>query len=105
MSVDSPPARPRRRALPRFAEADTLRHLPPRRPADPPTPASPLQWVARAADQYEVTLCGETVGFIDVVGAVFVSLAGSRRDRAVEVAQSLVFENALDALNAPPPQR
>jgi hypothetical protein len=39
-----------------------------------------------------------TVGFIDVVGAVFVVLAGPRYDRAVEALQTLDFAVAVDAI-------
>ena len=40
-----------------------------------------------------------TVGFIDVVGAVFVVLAGARYDRAVEVLQTLDFAVAVDTIS------
>lgn len=39
-----------------------------------------------------------TLGFIEQVGRVYVSLAGTRYDRAVEVAQSLTIEDARAAL-------
>ena len=61
--------------------------------------SSRLQWHPVATDRFEITLRGATVGFIEIVGAVYVSLAGSRHDRAVEVAQSLVWTDALLALD------
>jgi hypothetical protein len=49
-------------------------------------------------DRYAVSVDGRTVGFIDVVGAVFVALAGARYDHALEIVQTLRFECAVDAL-------
>src|SRR5690554_5232260 len=49
---------------------------------------------------YAVFLAERVVGFIDVVGPVSVALAGCRYDRAVEVAQSVMFERAVAALVA-----
>ncbi|MCR2808691.1 MULTISPECIES: hypothetical protein [unclassified Microbacterium] len=91
-------APPREANLPRDAAADALKQLPARRPADPPAPSSPLQWALISPDCYEVTSSDVTVGFIRVVGAVCVALAGPRYDLAVEVAQTLVFDAAVDAL-------
>jgi len=75
-----------------------------RRPlAHPPgssTPVPGVIWERIDTDAYAVAVDGRTVGFIDVVGAVFVSLGGHRYDRAVEIAQSLVFERAVAALVA-----
>ena len=50
-------------------------------------------------DRYEVRHRGAIVGFIDVVGAVFVVLAGSRYDRAVEVLQTLDFAAAVGSVS------
>jgi hypothetical protein len=50
-------------------------------------------------DRYEIRRGAHTLGFIDVVGAVFVVLAGERYSRAVEAVQTLVFEDALGALS------
>jgi len=47
-----------------------------------------------------VTIQGRTIGYIEVVGRLFVSLAGHRYDRAVEVRQSLILETAIDDLVA-----
>ncbi len=38
------------------------------------------------------------VGFIEPVGPVFVGLLGARYDRAVEITQKLVYEDAVAAL-------
>ena len=54
--------------------------------------------VARPAAT-ERTGAAATAGFIDVVGAVFVVLAGPRYDRAVEVLQTLDFALAVDAIS------
>jgi len=90
-------------ARPGLAATETLKLLPTRRPADPPAPSSALQWSLIDPDRYEVTVGGETTGFIDVVGAVYVVLEGLRYDIAVEIAQTLVFERALQTIgsNAP----
>lgn len=39
-----------------------------------------------------------TYGYVEQVGRVYVSLAGSRYDRAVEVGQSLTLEHARQVL-------
>lgn len=87
-----------------FRTADALRELPTRRPADPPARTSSIQWTRVAPDRYEVRLRDRVIGFVDVVGAVFVTLIGSRYDRAEEVVQTLVWTEALNAL-APPARR
>ncbi|MCR2824469.1 hypothetical protein [Microbacterium sp. zg.Y909] len=61
--------------------------------------SSRLQWHPVTADRFEVMMRGATVGFIEIVGSVYVSLAGPRYARAVEVAQSLVWTDALVALD------
>ncbi|WP_344737552.1 hypothetical protein [Microbacterium awajiense] len=38
------------------------------------------------------------MGYVDVVGAVFVALRGTRYDRAVEVEQTLLFDRAIAVL-------
>lgn len=76
----------------------TLLALPPRRPVAPPDPNARVHWKRTAADRYVVRNGGRVLGYIEVIGAVFVVLAGSRYDRATEVAQTLVFDNALAAL-------
>ena len=82
-----------------YVDSDTLRALPTRRPADAATRASRIQWDLIADDRYEVRISGEVAGFIDVVGAVYVVLAGPRYDRAVEVIQTLVWSTATTALD------
>jgi hypothetical protein len=77
---------------------DDLRELPSRMPVAPPSHSQRLRWELRDIDCYQVWMDDLTVGFIDVVGAVFVSLSGARYDRAVEVKQSLIFERAIEAL-------
>jgi hypothetical protein len=77
---------------------DALKHLAPRRPADPAPVGAPVRWDLIDMDRYEVRSGSHTVGFIDVVGAVFVVLGGDRYDRATEVAQTLVFGRAVEML-------
>jgi hypothetical protein len=76
-----------------------------RRPlAHPPgssTAVPGVIWERIDTESYAVSVDGRTVGFVDVVGAVFVSLAGPRYDRAEEIAQSLLFERAVAVLVAP----
>jgi len=82
-----------------YVDSETLRSLPTRRPADAPTRASRIQWDLIADDRYEVRIGGEIAGFIDVVGAVYVVLSGSRYDLAVEVTQTIVWSTATTALD------
>jgi hypothetical protein len=49
-------------------------------------------------DLVEVVVGGETAGFIEMVGNVFVALSGSRYDVAVEVAQSMSIDVVHRAL-------
>jgi len=89
------PAPSARRSTLRSRAIPTLKELPARMP-EPPAPASsPAQWDRVDIDRYRVSVAGKTAGFIDVVGAVFVVLAGSRYDRAVEVQQTLDFATAV----------
>lgn len=57
-----------------------------------------LPWTRIDLDLYEITRAGSTVGFVEVVGPVFVALSGPRYDRAVEVRQELTFHAAVDAV-------
>jgi hypothetical protein len=57
-----------------------------------------VQWESVGCDCYRVHVAGATIGYVDVVGRVFVVLLGCRYDRAVEITQCLVFEHAIDAL-------
>ncbi|HKP05838.1 MAG TPA: hypothetical protein VJU58_01170 [Microbacterium sp.] len=77
----------------------SLKELPPRRPEPPAPDDSPVRWERIDIDRYEVRTSETTVGFIDVVGAVFVVLAGARYDRAVEVLQTLDFAVAVDTIS------
>ncbi|WP_309065889.1 hypothetical protein [Microbacterium sp.] len=75
-----------------------LQELPTRRAPSEPEPDQVIRWERVAPERY-VVLDGERVaGFVDVVGAVFVVLRGTRYDRAVEVAQTLVFQKAIEVL-------
>lgn len=63
------------------------------------TPAlTEIPWTRVDLDLYEVARGGYIVGYVEVVGAVFVALGGPRYDRAVEVSQHLTFHAAVDAL-------
>lgn len=86
-------------AAPVLVDGEALRALPPRRPADAAARASRIQWDLVAPDRYEVRIGGEVAGFIDVVGAVYVVLAGSPYSKAVEIAQTLVWSTATTALD------
>lgn len=50
------------------------------------------------SDLVEVTLRGRRLGYIEIVGNVFVVLQGQRYDRAVEVLQTMSIEVATDTL-------
>ncbi|MDR6691713.1 hypothetical protein J2X55_002636 [Microbacterium sp. 1154] len=63
----------------------------------PPVPTE-IPWTRIDLDLYEVARDGYIVGYVEVVGAVFVALGGARYDRAVEVSQHLTFHAAVDAL-------
>lgn len=92
------PLSPARRNGLRARAMPSLKELPLRRP-QPPAPAdSAVRWERVDPDRYEILLLDETRGYIDVVGAVFVVLAGPRYDRAVEVLQTLDFERAVQAV-------
>ncbi|MDY0827623.1 hypothetical protein SK224_00640 [Microbacterium sp. BG28] len=82
----------------------TLQMMPEKRtPAAETAAESPdvheLRWERIAPERYRA-LRGETcVGFVDVVGAVFVVLAGARYDRAEEIAQTLDFDRVTMLLD------
>ncbi len=86
-----------RRSL-RRDTTESLKELPIRRPANPPPSSSDLQWERVDFDRYEVRDGHRALGYIDVVGAVYVVLAGARHDRAEEILQTLVFDEAISAL-------
>lgn len=71
-----------------------------RRTTKAAAPVAPVPWTRVDLDRYAITSGGEVTGYVEVVGPVFVALAGPRYDRAVEVAQSLTFHAAVDALVA-----
>lgn len=80
------------KAAARAAAKATASHL-----AAPPALAE-IPWTRIDLDLYEVAREGYIVGYVEVVGAVFVALGGPRYDRAVEVSQHLTFHAAVDAL-------
>jgi len=82
----------------------TLQELPPRLPVSPPDAGATLRWERCAPERYVVWNGTRVIGYVDVVGAVFVVLAGSHYDRATEVAQTLVFDSALAALTGTDPE-
>ncbi|MBF4562130.1 hypothetical protein ITJ43_08240 [Microbacterium sp. VKM Ac-2870] len=49
-------------------------------------------------ERYRVLADGRTIGYIDVVGSVFVALVGPHYALAIEVRQSLVLEDAAHAV-------
>lgn len=66
-------------------------------PVTPPA-VTEIPWTRIDLDLYEVARDGYIVGYVEVVGAVFVALGGARYDRAVEVSQNVTFHAAVDAL-------
>ena len=73
----------------------------PRPLAEVGTPAETaprIVWERVDTERYRVLVDGVTRGYIDVVGVVFVALAGARYDRAEEVAQALGFDAAIAAV-------
>lgn len=82
----------------RSRSTEALRELPTRRPQPAAEAGLPIQWELIDLDRYAVRDHGRTVGFIDVVGAVFVALRGCRYDRATELLQTLDFDTAIMAL-------
>jgi hypothetical protein len=104
MVLERPTSPARRNALrPRpfpLKDVPSLKELPLRRPEPPAPEDSDVRWERIDIDRYEVRARGTTVGFIDVVGAVFVVLAGSRYSRAVEVLQTLDFATAVASISS-----
>lgn len=79
----------------------TARTRDPRPLAEVGTPverAPRIVWERVDTERYCVLVDGVVRGYVEVVGAVFVSLAGARYDRAEEVAQSLTFDRAIVAV-------
>lgn len=67
-------------------------------PSSTPPALTEIPWTRVDLDLYEVAREGYVVGYVEVVGAVFVALGGPRYDRAVEISQHLTFHAAVDAL-------
>ncbi|MDZ5144724.1 hypothetical protein [Microbacterium testaceum] len=67
-------------------------------PSSAPPALTEIPWTRVDLDLYEVARDGYIVGYVEVVGAVFVALGGARYDRAVEVSQHLTFHAAVDVL-------
>lgn len=77
--------------------AETLRHLPARR-VDAETDNREVSCDRVDPDAYRLRRGERTIGYIDVVGAVFVAHLGARRDHAEELVQTLIFEAAVASL-------
>ncbi|MDT0117375.1 hypothetical protein Q9R20_10265 [Microbacterium sp. PRF11] len=67
-------------------------------PVVAPPALTEIPWTRIDLDLYEVAREGYIVGYVEVVGAVFVALGGPRYDRAVEISQHHTFHAAVDAL-------
>jgi hypothetical protein len=67
-------------------------------PSVPQAGGPAIAWSLIDLERYEVRRGAAIVGFVDVVGHVFVVLAGDRYDHAVELAQRLDFDAAVDVL-------
>ena len=98
MVLEMPTSPAKRNAL-RARVMPSLKELPPRRPAPPAPEDSAVRWDRIDIDRYEVRANDSTIGFVDVVGAVFVVLSGPRYDRAVEVLQTLDFAAAISSIS------
>jgi hypothetical protein len=72
--------------------------VPPRSAEAPPARRRLAAYRTVRPDLVEVVVGGSTIGYIEMVGSLFVSLKGSRYDLAVEVAQSMSIEVAHTAL-------
>lgn len=74
--------------------------LPGIRPAREARAAAPalLALVTKRPDLVEVSAAHRVLGYVEVVGHVFVTLSGPRYDVAVEIHQALDFGRALVAL-------
>lgn len=77
----------------------TLEMTPSRRSGrpEPDSSGAPYRLVIDDIERYRVIVDGTTIGYIDLVGSVFVALAGPHYALAVEVRQSLVLEDAAAA--------
>lgn len=84
----------------RLATADALRQLPARRPQPAPAAEAGVRWELIELDRYEVREGEVVLGYIDVVGAVFVALGGPWYAASVELRQTLRFEDAVQTLRS-----
>lgn len=82
---------------PQLPAAHRTRAAHPARAAGAAAPAL-LALATRRPDLVEVSAGRRVLGYIEVVGEVFVVLSGSRYDLAVEIHQALDFGRALAAL-------
>jgi hypothetical protein len=62
------------------------------------TARTEVPWTRIDLDLYEIARADLIIGYVEVVGPVFVALGGTRYDRAVEVSQELTFHAAVDAV-------
>jgi hypothetical protein len=72
--------------------------LPATEPIDLPLPLATvddLRLERTGFDSYALCVEDSTVGFIDIVGRVYVAYLGPRADRAVEIAQALDLPSAV----------
>lgn len=69
-----------------------------RRGASPDAAHTRVPWTRIDIELYEVERDDYIIGYVEVVGPVFVALGGCRYDRAVEVSQELTFDAALAAV-------
>ncbi|MDD7928875.1 hypothetical protein [Microbacterium thalli] len=83
----------------RLATSDALRQLPPRRP-EPARVEGDVRWELVDVDRYEVREGEVVLGYVDVVGAVFVALSGPWYSAAVELRQTLRFDEAIQTLRS-----
>lgn len=83
----------------RLATSGALRQLPTRRPEAANAKAD-VRWELVDVDRYEVREGEVVLGFIDVVGAVFVALGGPWYSAAVELRQTLRFDEAVQTLRS-----
>lgn len=72
----------------------------PPEPAPITPPADDVRWHRVDLERYEVVVGECVIGYVDVVGTVFVALRGTRYDRAVEIEQTLVFERTIAVLRS-----
>jgi hypothetical protein len=69
-------------------------------PSVPQADGPPIAWTLIDLERYEVRRGADVVGYVDVVGRVFVAMVGPRYDQAIELAQRLDFATAVSALAA-----